>query len=210
MTRLEEIAAACAPIVLRDPLAELLGFKADGRMEFTLEDAGRYAGHLCPTVATAFELGREGLKRLYGDQLPVRGDVSVKVHSAPDVFASGPVGRIVGYITGAAGNDGFRGLAGRFARAGLLRYEPEAAPFGAVTLWRSDTRASVCLVTRAGVLPEQPVISENLRPALAGDPRALAVFRQAWAERVAAVIEAGPRLFDVVPSVSAQHQPQHQ
>lgn len=110
------------------PLAELLGFKEQGRYQITLEDAGRYAGHLCPTVATAFELAREGLSRLYRDELPVRGDVSVKVHSAPDVFANGPVGRIVGYITGAAGADGFRGLAGRFARAGLLRYEPEAQP----------------------------------------------------------------------------------
>lgn len=210
MTRLEEIAARCEPIILRDPLAELLGFKQQGRIQLTLEDAGRYAGHLCPTVATAFELARQGLKHLYADQLPVRGDVSVKVHSAPDVFANGPVGRIVGYVTGAAGQDGFRGLAGRFARAGLLRYDSEAVPFGAVTLWRADTRQSVCLRPRSGVLPEQPAISQNLKPALAGDPAALAVFQQAWAERVAAVIEGGPMLFEVVSAPLAQHQPQHQ
>lgn len=210
MTRLEDIAAHCEPIVLRDPLAELLGFKEQGLIQITLEDAGRYAGHLCPTVATAFELARQGLKHLYPDQLPVRGDVSVKVHSAPDVFANGPVGRIVGYVTGAAGQDGFRGLAGRFARAGLLRYDPEAVPFGAVTMWRADTRQSVCLRPRSGVLPEQPAISQNLKPALAGEPAALALFRQAWAERVAAVMEAGPMLFEVVSTPLPQHQPQHQ
>lgn len=210
MTNLEQVATRCAPILLRDPLAELLGFKEQGRYQITLEDAGRYAGHLCPTVATAFELAREGLSRLYRDELPVRGDVSVKVHSAPDVFANGPVGRIVGYITGAAGADGFRGLAGRFARAGLLRYEPEAQPFGAVTLWRADTRQSVCLRSKSGVLPEQPAISQNLKPALAGDETALAAFRQAWAERVAAVIETGPSLFEVVSAPLPQHQPHNQ
>lgn len=200
MTHLEEVAATCAPIMLRDPLAELLGFKEQGLIRISLEDAGRYAGHLCPTVATAFELAREGLRRLYGDQTPVRGDLTVKVHSAPDVFANGPLGRIVGYVTGAAGQDGFRGLAGQFSRFGLLRYEPDATPFGAVTLWRSDTRRSVCLRPQSGVLPEQPVISQYLKPALAGDAHALAIFRAAWAERVAAVIEAGPRMFELVSS----------
>lgn len=198
MTRLEDIASRCAPILLRDPLAELLGFKDHGHMQISLDDAGRYAGHLCPTVATAFELAREGLKRLYPGELPVRGEVSVKVHSAPDVFANGPIGRIIGFVTGAAGQDGFRGLAGRFARAGLLRYDADALPFGAVTLWRADTRQSVCLRPQSGVLPEQPAISQNLKPALAGDPNALEVFRCAWAERVAAVLDAGPRLFEVV------------
>lgn len=199
MTRLEEIAAGCEPILLRDPLAEMLGFKAQGRIQITLDDVGRYAGHLCPTVATAFELAREALQRLYPGELPVRGDISVTVHSEPDVFANGPMGRVVGFITGAAGADGFRGLAGRFARAGLLRYDSKAHPFGAVTFWRADKRTSVCLRARAGVLPDQTAISQYLKPALAGEEPAGTIFRSAWAQRVAAVIELGPRLFEILP-----------
>ncbi len=200
MTRLEEIAAQCPPIVLRDPLAETLGFKQQGRIQISLDDVGRYAGHLCPTVATAFELAREGLARLYPDQLPVRGDISVKVHSEPDVFANGPVGRVIGFVTGAAGQDGFRGLAGKFVRAGLLRYDAQALPFGAITFWRADTRASVCLRPRTGMLPDQPAISQYLKPALAGEAAALQVFQAAWAERVAAVLELGARMFEVLPA----------
>lgn len=68
----------------------------------------------------------------------------------------------------------------------------------------------MCLRSKSGVLPEQPAISQNLKPALAGDETALAAFRQAWAERVAAVIETGPSLFEVVSAPLPQHQPHNQ
>jgi len=196
MTKLEQLALETAPILLRDPLAEFLGLRGEGiPISYTLEDAGRYAGHVCPTVATAFEMTREALKRLYGDALPVRGNMRVTIASAPDQFANGPLARVIGFITGAAREDGFRGIAGRWSRQNLLLFAPEQRPFGSVLFERLDSGASVRLQT----IPEKPgsgpEIAPLLKAAMEAAPAASREFQQAWLARVRAVIEAGPRQF---------------
>lgn len=198
MTELERAAAAAAPIMLADPLAEFLGFKDGGVITYTLEDAGRYAGHLCPTVATAFEMARAGLKALWPAGTPVRGGVRVTVHSAPDAFANGPLGRVIGYVTGASGIEGFRGLAGHWSRQNLLKFDASRAPFGAVTFERADTGAGVTVEALPDALPHEPDISANLKPALAGDAAAGSRFRAAWARRVKAVVEHADKVVRVV------------
>lgn len=197
MTDLDRAAATAAPITVKDPLAEFLGFKEGGTIQYTLEDAGRYAGHLCPTVATAFEMARAGLKALWPTGTPVRGGVRVTVHSAPDAFANGPLGRVIGYITGAGGVEGFRGLAGHWSRQNLLRFDATAAPFGAVTFERADNGARVVVEALADALPHEPDISANLKPALAGDAAAHARFQAAWTRRVKAVIEHADKVVRV-------------
>ena len=52
-------------INLKDPLAEVLGAFEDGSFSLTYADIVKAAGHSCPTVAGAFLMAREGLKRLY-------------------------------------------------------------------------------------------------------------------------------------------------
>jgi hypothetical protein len=198
MTPLEALAYETHPILMRDPLAELLGFREAGKpLAFTLDDAGRYAGHLCPTVATAFEMTRAALKRLYGDEMPRRGDVRVTMASAPDQFANGPLARVIGYITGAARDDGFRGLGGRFSRQNLLHFAPDDRPFGSVLFERTDTGASVRLAgkpAKAGGAELGPLLKQALEQA----PKPSPEFQQAWAERVNAVLKAGDSLFEVI------------
>ena len=62
------------PISLHDPLAELLGATEDGIITYDFLDAVKLAGHACPTVAGAWLATVRGLRALYGDDMPVRGN----------------------------------------------------------------------------------------------------------------------------------------
>lgn len=198
MTPLHRLALQTEPIRLRDPLAEFLGFReAAEPFEFTLEDAGRFAGHLCPTVATAFTATRIALQRLYQGALPERGGVRITMASAPDQFANGPLARVAAYITGAAGDDGFRGLAGRFSRQHLLRYEPTLEPYGSIWFERIDTGARVGLLPLPERIQGGAGLSKSMKPALEGDPQHAALFQRAWQERIESVLKLGEQLFQV-------------
>lgn len=109
-----------------DPLGELLG-AGDGRYQYSFDDAVKLAGHACPTVAGGFLLVLGAVQRLYsGDELPQRGGLRVTVHAAVDQGATGPLSQIITLLTGAAADNGFRGLAGQHARHSLLHFAPTA------------------------------------------------------------------------------------
>ena len=113
-----------APVIrLQDPLADFLGAARDGLLEYRYVDAVRLAGHSCPTVASAFLMTRCALRALYPQELPRRGELRVELRDAPGQGVTGVIGSVAGYLTGAAGEGGFHGIAGRFVRQGLLAYE---------------------------------------------------------------------------------------
>ena len=64
-------------ITLKDLLAEFLGAFEEGIISFSYLDAVKSAGHSCPTIAGAYLMAREGLKALYKDEVPVRGEIKV-------------------------------------------------------------------------------------------------------------------------------------
>ena len=70
-------------VLVRDPLAELLGAADGGLIEYGYADAVRLAGHSCPTVAGAYLMARAGLRTLYPDTLPERGGVVVTGVAVP-------------------------------------------------------------------------------------------------------------------------------
>ena len=61
-------------IKLKDELSDFLGTFKDGIVEFSYLDVVKSAGHSCPTVAGAYLMAREGLKALYEDEIPKRGE----------------------------------------------------------------------------------------------------------------------------------------
>jgi hypothetical protein len=195
MQALEQIAREARPIELRDELAEFLGFTPV--LRYTLEDAGRFAGHLCPTVATAFEMTRLALRELYGNAMPQRGQISVTVASQPDAFANGPLAQVIGYITGAAGVTGFKGIGGRFNRQNLLNFDPAATPFGSVTFKRLDNGKAVRVTAFGERIAPEPEMPSAMRGALAGDGAQAARFQQAWARRVRDVVEHPDRILQI-------------
>lgn len=195
MSDLQQIARSTAPIVLHDELAAFLGFTP--HLSYTLEDAGKFAGHLCPTVATAFEMARRALLELWADETPERGHIKVDVASQPDSFANGPLAQVIGFVTGAAGVTGFKGIAGRFNRQNLLHFDANLTPFGSVTFTRTDTGAAVRISALGERIPGEPDMAPNMRAALSGDAEALRRFQAAWARRVKFVVEHPEQILDV-------------
>ncbi len=114
------------PIRFKEPLAETLGaLKEDGLvLEYTFIDVVKMAGHACPTVSGAYLCCQKALDKLYPDEIPVRGEISVSVYGEPDEGVYGVMGQVFSFLTGAAPITGFRGLGHKFKRKDLLTFNP--------------------------------------------------------------------------------------
>ena len=171
---------AAPRIVVHDALAELLGAADGGRIEYRYADAVKLAGHSCPTVAGAWLMTRAALQRLYGSELPRRGEIRVDSREPLDAGVAGVVASVATLVTGAAGEGGFKGLGGRHARRGLLRFGVPMA--GELRFTRLDTGAAVEVAQRGGVVarPAQlaPLLQAALAPGAHADARA--EFGRTW------------------------------
>ena len=115
------------PIRFREPFAETLGVfkKEDAVLEYTFIDVVKMAGHACPTTAGAYLCCAEALKKLYSNELPIRGDISIAVYGEPAEGVYGVISQVFSFLTGAAPESGFRGLGHKFRRKDLLRFSLE-------------------------------------------------------------------------------------
>lgn len=171
-------------IVMHDPLAAFLGAPADGLITYRYEDAVRLAGHSCPTVAGAWLMTVAALKALWPDQPPQRGGVEVLLDESQDEGVTGVIAAVAGLITGAAGPGGFKGIAGRFGRNDLLRFDTGiGAELG---FRRLDSGRAVI----AHYHPERVAADPEMRPYLqrvlsgAGDAGDAERFAALWQDRV--------------------------
>jgi hypothetical protein len=169
---------AVPAIVVADPLAETLGAADGGLIEYRYLDAVKLAGHSCPTVAGAWLMTRAALARLYPGQTPRRGEIRVELRQAVDEGVAGVIASVAGLVTGAANEGGFKGLAGRFARNGLLRFG--VAMRGEIRFTRLDNGLSVELSHRPQAAPRPAGLSELMRNA--ATPQATTAARRAFAE----------------------------
>ncbi|HNU10776.1 MAG TPA: hypothetical protein PKJ45_05350 [Rubrivivax sp.] len=169
-------------IRVRDPLAAFLGAASGGVLDYGYDDAVRLAGHSCPTVAGAWLMARAALKALYPDALPERGGVTVEFADAADHGVTGVIARVVSLPTGVAGEEGFKGIGGRFTRCGLLRF---SAPVrGEFRVTRSDGGGAVDVSSQIGLVPGDPNMRAAMIGAFDGDPDSLAAFGAMWQDRV--------------------------
>jgi hypothetical protein len=169
---------AVPAIVVADPLAETLGAAEGGLIEYRYVDAVKLAGHSCPTVAGAWLTTRAALARLYRGETPRRGEIRVELRQAADEGVAGVIASVAGLVTGAANEGGFKGLAGRFARNGTLRF---GVPMrGEIRFTRLDDGRSVELSHRPQAVPRPAGLSELLRAA--SGPQACAAARRAFAD----------------------------
>jgi hypothetical protein len=171
---------AVPAIVVADPLAETLGAAEGGLIEYRYVDAVKLTGHSCPTVAGAWLMTRAALARLYPGETPRRGEIRVELRQPVDEGVAGVIAGVAGLVTGAANEGGFKGLAGRYARRGLLRF---AVPMGGeIRFTRLDTGRSVELSHRLQAVPRPPALGELLRDASAAEASAAArrAFADAW------------------------------
>jgi len=126
-------------ITLHEPLADFLG--ASKESIFSYEDCVKLSGHSCPTVAGAYLMALCGLKYLYKNKTPIRGDIKVEFRESKESGVVGVIANVLSFITGARQNDGFKGLGGKFNRNNLLFFD---TPITAeVRLSRIDTLESI-------------------------------------------------------------------
>lgn len=175
-----------APVVETfDPLAQLLGATDDGRLDYTYADVVRLAGHSCPTVAGAFLMARAALKALYPDGPAERGQIEVLMPAPAYHGTTGVVAQVLTLLTGAAADNGYQGLGGRYARNGLLRFAGRHDA-GAVIFRRRDTGDTVAVALDTDPVPGNPDQRELLRAIMrdqATDEQKQA-FAAGWQERV--------------------------
>lgn len=183
-----EFFARIPAVTVRDPLAELLGAAEGGLIEYRFADAVKLAGHSCPTVAGAWLMTARALRALYGDEIPVRGDLRVALGETPDSGVAGVIASIAGLLTGAAGDGGFKGLGGRYGRRNLLRFG--VAGVGGLAFTRLDTNVAVDCILRLEMVPADPRLGGLLGAILQGtaDTGNTQLFGELWQDRVRRIL----------------------
>ena len=172
-------------VLLHDALAEFLGAADEGLIKYSYEDAVRLAGHSCPTVAGAWLMARAALHMLYPGAPAERGDIAVMMHAAEDEGTTGVIAQVFTLLTGAAADNGFHGIGGRFTRRGLLTY---AAGDGSAiaSLRRIDTGATVDVAMDLSSIAPVPQMRTLMKQAMApgASVEVRKAFGEAWQDRV--------------------------
>jgi hypothetical protein len=142
-------------VVLKDELCQFVGVNDDGIVEFSYLDLVKTAGHSCLVVSGAYLMALKGLKALFPDELPKRGEIKVEISKSPTDDNAGVVGSVLSNITGATTDYGFGGFPnGRFNRRNTLIYNAPIETF--IKLTRLDTNEQVGI---------------NYNPSIVGSPR---------------------------------------
>ena len=107
----------------------------------------------------------------------------MELRDAPGQGVTGVIGSVAGYLTGAAGEGGFHGIAGRFVRQGLLAYEVTMETQMRFT--RLDTGERRRVRRPAGCSGRSARRrTDGALPARAGLAEEQETFRAAWQDRV--------------------------
>ena len=189
------------PIKLRDPLAELLGAIDEGEdFIFTYDDAIKLAGHSCPAVSGAYKITEKALRALYGNAIPVRGEISVRVLGSIHNGVNGPISQVISLITGAAPETGFAGLSGEFVRKNKLVFDETNEEPNTFVFTRDDNKKSVKVRYHPEHIPQKNEMSQLFMKCISGTAtkKQKEEFMAMWQARVRAVLfEEAKNLFTV-------------
>lgn len=176
-------------ITLRDPLSQFLGTAEGGFIEYSYAEIVKLTGHSCPTVVGAWLMTTGALRQLYGNEPPTRGGISVEFRKSAVEGVTGVIASVVGFITGATADTGFKGLRGQFDRRNLMRFEQPID--GEIRFVRLDTGQGVTVSFNASVVPPPTDLMPRLLTALGPDalPEQKKDFADAWQGRVKAIFE---------------------
>jgi len=172
-------------IKITDELSDTLGAFENGMIEFSYLDIVKSAGHSCPTVAGAYLMLKEGLKRF---DSPKRGEINAYLKDDMSDGVTGVISNVIAQVTGATSKSGFHGLAGKFDRRGLMHFN-------------ADVTSSMRLVDRSGKtvdidynpngLAPNPKMSPLMQKAISGSAseEEKKEFRELWQERVERILK---------------------
>jgi len=171
-------------IRVTDELSDVLGAFEDGKIEFSYLDVVKSAGHSCPTVAGAFLMLKEGLKRFDN---PKRGEINAYLKDDMSEGVTGVISNVIAQVIGATSKSGFHGLAGKYDRRGLMHFN-------------ADIESSMRLVDRSGKvvdidydpngLAPNPKMSPLMQKTLSGQAtdKEKQEFKDLWQERVERIL----------------------
>lgn len=145
-------------ITLQDPLSEFLGAFDEGIIEFSYIDCVKSAGHSCPTVLGAYLMTLHGLKALYQNELPQRGDIKVEFSQDEKEGVAGVIANVIQNITGATSATGFKGIAGHFDRRNLMFFNANIT--SSVRFTRRDNNSYVDVTYDPRVISSHSSISD--------------------------------------------------
>jgi len=195
------------PIRIRDPVAEALTVLEPGDpFVITYADLVKAAGHSCPTASGAYRLAQLGLDALYPDDIPVRGEIDVTAGGPKDDPTYGVMSRLISYVTGAAEEDGFAGLAGGYGdRQDRLHFDDFEDADPTFVFTRTDTDDSVRVTYHVADVPSAGPVIQALQNLIEGiaTPEERDAFGDAWHGRVERVL-TDDDLFTVERSVSPE------
>jgi len=171
-------------ITLQDKLSAFLGSLEGGVTEFSYLDVVKTAGHSCPTVAGAYLITLTGLKALYPDEMPARGEIFVSFKETAAEGVAGVIGNVITQITGATTTSGFKGIGGNFARHSLMEFEADIN--ASVRFKRQDTGATVDVTYDPSSIPGHPQQMEIMQRLMQGvaTPEDKAEFGGMWQQRI--------------------------
>jgi hypothetical protein len=185
-------------IILHEPLYDFFGFNSDGKAEFTFSDAVKIAGHACPTVAGAFLMTYQGLKALYGDETPVRGDIELLYLKSESEGVTGVIATVMGSIVGASGVGGFKGLGGQFARNNRVHFNQKIT--SNVAMRRIDTNKLVNIDYHPEIVSGDPRTSPLLSKILSeqATPNDMSEFQRCWNQRLEKILALGSQKSELI------------
>jgi len=185
-------------IKLKDDLSNFLGATEDGIIEFSYIDVVKTAGHSCPTVLGAYLMTLEGLKALYKDELPKRGEIKIEYSEKIEDGVAGVIANVMTNITGATVNTGFKGIMGLFSRNSLMAFESDIN--SSVRFTRRDTNESVDVIYDPSSIGADSMMRELMQKSIS---RTATVeeekeFGRLWQQRVEDISKNIDRVIKIV------------
>ena len=181
-------------IVLKDELCEFLGSTEKGIIEISYLEIVKMAGHSCAVVSGAYLMALKGLKALYGEEMPVRGEIKVELKGTLD-DNTGVISQVLSNITGATSDTGFLGLPnGKFNRRNLLFYGADVP--AVVRFTRLDTGKSVDVNYMPGkAVNPQEILSSAIGKEATTESKK--TFPVRWQEMVKTIFENADKVIEV-------------
>ena len=180
-------------IVLTDELSKFLGTNTDGIIDISYLEIVKMAGHSCATVAGAYLMAKEGLKALFPNETPKRGEIKIELKGTLE-DNTGVVAMVLMNITGATDNMGFTGIMGKHNRRGLLSYGANIE--SNVRFTRLDTNKSVEVVyTPFNVVTPGEIMQSAIGPNATEEDKK--TFPQRWQNMVKTVLENADKVIEI-------------
>ncbi len=180
-------------VVLKDELSDFLGSTEDGIIDISYLEIVKMSGHSCGVTSGSYLMALMGLKRLFGSELPKRGEIKVELRGTL-ADNTGVMAQVFMNITGATVDTGFMGIQGKYNRRGLLFFGADIQ--SDVRFTRTDTGMSV----EVSYTPGKVVIPGNILMSAIG-PEATEESRRTfpvrWQEMVKTIVDNADKVIEV-------------